>query len=473
MAEQTDVGLIGLAVMGSNLALNIAEKGYRIAVYDRELEVTDAFVANSGTLSSQIFSASDIKSLVAMIKRPRSIILLIKAGSPVDQVIETLAPLLEEGDTIVDGGNTEFNDTVRRSNKLKEKGIHFVGLGLSGGEEGARDGPSLMFGGSEHSWQRIGPLLQEVAVKYNDQPCCAYMGPDGAGNFVKTIHNGIEYADMQMIAEIYGIMKDGFGRGAKEMAPVFTRWNEGELSSYLIEITAKVLSVDDDETSAPLVDVILDKAGQKGTGRWAVIEAQKLGVGATTIEAAVAARSLSADREGRLKTAECFEFDFNEARTQLSNTVSDEDLEQALLLGKIAAYAQGFSILEAARAEHQWPLPMKEIAEVWRAGCIIRSVFLSRIASVYATERAETNLLTAAYFADLINNGHQALRKVVSHAVLCGIPVPALASALSYIDGAAQAKSTANLIQAQRDCFGAHTYKRLDKEGSYHTSWLK
>jgi 6-phosphogluconate dehydrogenase len=469
----SDVGLIGLAVMGSNLALNIAEKGYVVSVYDRELNVTQAFVQNSGSLSNLIVAAEELSAFVSSIKRPRSIILLIKAGAPVDQVIGALLPFLDKGDTIIDGGNTEFKDTVRRSQSLQKKGVHFVGLGVSGGEEGARHGPSLMFGGSRTSWDAISPLLNDIAVKFEGTPCCAYLGEDGAGNFVKTIHNGIEYADMQMIAEIYGIMRDGFSMSAGEIGDVFEDWNNGALNSYLIEITAKALRTIDPETGDPLVDIILDSAGQKGTGRWAVMEAQNLGVSATTLEAAVSARSLSSSRDVRIEASEALALDVVEARNQLSQSTTLQDLEQALLVGKIAAYAQGFSVLDAASQAYGWEIPLGDVAKVWRAGCIIRSSFLNEIANIYDEQTGLSSLLLAPYFSDAVMDGQGALRQTVAQAVLSGLPVPALNSAVSYIDGISQARSTANLIQAQRDFFGAHSFKRLDKDGDHHGCWSK
>ncbi|MBB2973776.1 NADP-dependent phosphogluconate dehydrogenase [Mesorhizobium sp. RMAD-H1] len=467
--EKADIGLIGLGVMGANLALNIAEKGYRVAVYNRTTEKTHEFHENAGELKDRIIPCDTLEQLVGSIRAPRPIILMIKAGDPVDQEIKALKPLLMRDDIIIDAGNANFHDTVRRLNSLAADDPTFVGMGVSGGEEGARHGPSIMVGGTKEAYDRISPVLTAIAAKYQGEPCCALLGPDGAGHFVKTIHNGIEYADMQMIAEIYGILRDGLGLSAPAIGSVFSKWNDGPLNSYLIEITAKVLLAVDPDTGKAAVDVILDSAGQKGTGRWSAIEAQMLGVPATGIEAAVAARSLSALKAER-QVAE-------KAYPSGGTTLSPEDrarfiddLEQGLLAGKIAAYAQGFAVMAAASKEYQWDLPLATIARIWRAGCIIRSQFLDVIAEAFDKGSPE-NLLLAPAFIERMTKGSAALRTVVSTAALSGLPVPALSAALSYFDSYRQARGTANLIQAQRDFFGAHGFKRLDREGDFHGPW--
>ena len=468
---KAEAGLIGLGVMGSNLALNIAEKGFRLAVFDREGTVISGLMETAGSLTSHLVPKLDLEAFVKAIKKPRSIILLIKAGSPVDDVVEMLLPHLDDGDTIIDGGNSEFGDTVRRSIALAPRSIYFVGLGVSGGEKGARHGPSLMFGGSQHSWNQVSPLLNAISAKYEGQPCSAYMGENGAGNFVKTIHNGIEYADMQMIAEVYGLLRDGFGKSATNIGEIFESWNEGAINSYLVEITAKVLKKTDDKTGQPLVDLILDSAGQKGTGRWAVIEAQKLGVSATTLEAAVSARIVSSHRQQRGKASKALEFDLVAARQALAKSLSVGDLERALLIGKITAYAQGFAVLSAASKTYKWNLPLSDIAKIWRAGCIIRSSLLNKIASAFSADRQLENLLESPAFIEEIQFGQSSLRATVSAGISAGLPIPALSAAVSYLDGIRQGRSTANLLQGQRDYFGAHTFERLDLEGPHRGDW--
>lgn len=467
--QLADIGLIGLGVMGSNLALNIAEKGYRVAVYDREAEVLEKFHANAGALQERIIPCASMEQLSQNIAKPRPIIMLIKAGSPVDTEMAKLKTFLEKGDIIIDSGNSDYRDTIRRLNSLGENDPTFVGMGISGGAEGARNGPSMMVGGTAEAYARIEPILDAVAARYKGEPCSARMGPDGAGHFVKTIHNGIEYADMQMIAEIYGILRDACGLKAEEIAPIFAKWNEGPLNSYLIEITAEVLKALDPETGKPVPDIILDAAGQKGTGRWAAIESQILGVPATGMEAAVTARSISSAIELRQKLAATYGDPVQTGAIKADQAFIDS-LEQALLAAKIAAYAQGFAVMAAASKEHEWNLPLATIARIWRAGCIIRSQFLDEIGEAFAAGEVE-NLLLAPAFVVPMNTAAQELRKVVATAVSAGVPVAALSSAISYFDGFRQKRGSANLIQAQRDFFGAHGFKRIDKQGDFHGPW--
>jgi len=465
---QAEIGLIGLGTMGSNLALNIAENGHDIAVFNRTTAKTGTFFEAAGELRSKIIPCSSIEEFVRSIRPPRPIIMMILAGEPVDEQIDVLRPLLAKGDIMIDAGNANFRDTLRRTRTLEGTGFHYLGVGVSGGEVGARHGPSIMVGGAQASYARVEPVLLDISAKYEGQPCCAWLGEDGAGHFVKTIHNGIEYADMQMIAEIYGIMRDGLGMTPKDMAPVFSRWNEGRLNSYLIEITAAVLETEDAETGKPIVDIILDRAGQKGTGRWSAIEAQQLGVAATGIEAAVAARSLSALKTEREAAAKVYH-SFNEPLQRDAALL--QDLELALLAGKIAAYAQGFAVMSGASRDYRWDLPLPEIARIWRAGCIIRSQFLSEIATAFEGTEGQTNLLMMPAFVQMMSEAQGGLRRVVARAATAGLPVPALASALSYFDMYRQARGTANLIQGQRDYFGAHSFERIDKPGAHHGPW--
>ena len=462
------IGLVGLGTMGAALALNIAEEGYPIAVTNRTVSKIGAFVDDAGPLADKIVPRDELADFVAAIARPRVIIVMIKAGKPVDDQIDALMPLLDTGDTIVDAGNANYRDTERRAKLLEGTGVHFVGLGVSGGEEGARHGPSMMMGGSEASWEAMREVLEAVAAKHEGDPCVDRLGPGGAGHFVKTIHNGIEYADMQMIAETYGLMRDGLGMEPDAMASVFERWNEGRLRSYLIEITAKVLAVRTD--GGAIVDRIVDAAGQKGTGRWAAIEAIEMGVPATAITQAVAARAVSSLRAEREAAAEAIDVAGEPMEGERDALIAD--LEAALLAGKAAAYAQGFAVMREASETNGWGLPLARIAEVWREGCIIRSDFLSTIATALKNERkAPANLLVVPAFTAMIVEALPALRRVVSRAAASGVPVPALGSALSYIEDYRRARGTANLIQAQRDFFGAHGYELIGEEGERHGPW--
>jgi 6-phosphogluconate dehydrogenase len=393
---------------------------------------------------------------------------MVKAGEAVDEQIALLKDVLGRDDIIIDAGNANFRDTVRREKAMAGTGLQFIGMGVSGGEEGARHGPSIMVGGPELSYQRVEKVLNAISAKYKKSSCCAWMGPDGAGHFVKMIHNGIEYADMQMIAEVYGIMRDGLGMKADEIASVFAKWNTGKLNSYLIEITAKVLAARDGKVA--LVDVILDKAGQKGTGKWSVIEAQELAVAGTAIEAAVAARILSSMKEERVLAEEAYGISRKKMKPK-SRAVFLKQLEAALYAAKICAYAQGFAVLEQASQQYSWNLPLGEVASIWRAGCIIRSQFLDVITASYGKRKAGGNLLMAPVFAAAMKESHLALRRTVADAALAGLPTLALGSALSYFDTYRQARGTANLIQGQRDFFGAHSFERTDKPGIFHGSW--
>jgi 6-phosphogluconate dehydrogenase len=467
---QAEIGLIGLGVMGANLALNIAEKGFVIAVYNRTWATTEKFVADAGPLASRIIACRTMADLASIIRTPRPVIIMVKAGEAVDEQINGLCEVLEHDDIIIDAGNANYHDTVRRDAALSKTGLTFIGMGVSGGEEGARRGPSIMVGGLEQSYKRVEKVLTSIAAKYKKEPCCAWIGTDGAGHFVKTMHNGIEYADMQMIAEIYGLMRDGLGMKSPEMAKVFAKWNTGKLNSYLIEITAKVLATSDAKTRKPLVDVIVDRAGQKGTGKWSVIEAQHLGVPATTLEAAVAARVLSSMKVERTRAEMLYKF----GRKKLSpnsKAAFIKQLESALYAGKIAAYAQGFAAMEQASTEKGWNLPLGTIASIWRAGCIIRSQFLDLI--TLAFRKTSGNLLMTKEFASMMKGNHEALRKTVADAASAGLPVLALSAALGYFDGYRQSRGTANLIQGQRDFFGAHTFERTGEEGFHRGKWVQ
>lgn len=467
---QADIGVLGLGTMGANLALNIAEKGFTVAVHNRTTAKAFALRDGNPDLGENILPTETLKGFVGALKSPRLVLFMVTAGELVDDEMQRIMPLLSPGDVLIDAGNADFNDTVRRSAAVEETGLHFVGMGVSGGELGARHGPSIMVGGARKTYPLIEPILQKIAAKYEGVPCVAWLGPDGAGHFVKTIHNGIEYADMQMIAEIYGIMRDGIGLKPAEMATIFADWNTRGLASYLIEITAVTLAETDPDTGRPMVDVIVDEAGQKGTGRWAVIEAQKLGVGATTIEAAVSARGVSS-RRGERETASTLYRQVETDGAEFGDEAAHiSELEEALETAKIIAYAQGYATMAAASEEYGWSLPLAEIARIWRAGCIIRSRFLDDIAKAYDAASV-VNLLQAPDFVARVAAGQQALRGVVAKAAFAGIPVPALSASLAYFDDYRRARGTTNLTQAQRDLFGAHTFRRLDREGVFHHKW--
>lgn len=469
MAEY-ELGLIGLAVMGQNLALNMADHGFRVAVYNRTIAKVDEFLRKEAR-GTGIAGAHSLEQLVSLLQRPRRVMLMVKAGPPVDEFIRTLIPLLEPGDIIIDGGNSNFEDTIRRTAEVEAQGMLYVGMGVSGGELGARHGPSLMPGGSPAAWPHIRPIFQAIAAKVDDgSPCCDWVGENGAGHFVKMVHNGIEYGDMQLISEAYHLLKDLAGLSYPEMQQTFAAWNRGKLDSYLIEITRDILGYLD-EDGTPLLEKILDSAGQKGTGRWTVNAALENGVPLTLIAEAVLARSLSALKDERVQASRVLKgpsIAFAGDRAALV-----QDIQQALYAAKIVSYAQGFMLMQAAAQQYGWRLNYGGIALLWRGGCIIRSAFLGKIQEAYATEPALSNLLLAPYFRAEVDQAQAAWRRVVALAVQSGLPVPAMSSALSFFDGYRLERLPANLIQAQRDYFGAHTYERVDRPRGqfFHTDW--
>jgi 6-phosphogluconate dehydrogenase len=465
---QAQIGLIGLGTMGAALSLNIADKGFPIAVWNRTTETTHAFVAGAGPLAKMLTPTDTLEALVRAIKPPRAIILMVPAGKAVDDQIAALMPHLAPDDLIIDAGNAEFHDTDRRSAAAKASGKYrFLGMGVSGGEEGARHGPSIMGGGEKADWDRVRPVLEAISAKYRGTPCATWMGIDGAGHFVKAVHNGIEYADMQMIAEVYGVMRDGLGMDAPAISGVFKGWNRGTLQSYLIEISGEVAAATDGITGRPLLDMILDKAGQKGTGRWTAIEAQHLAAPIPVIEAAVMARNVSS----RLAERAEGEAVFGPAPKRLpSAALSVGALEQALIAGKILCYAQGFGLIGAASASFGWSLPLPDIARVWREGCIIRSGMLNDMATAL-TDHPGRNLMLAPYFADHLRRAEGGLREVVATGARHGLPLPALSAGLAWFDMMRTARGTANMIQGQRDFFGAHGFDRTDGKDLHHGPW--
>jgi 6-phosphogluconate dehydrogenase len=469
MPEQ-DIGLIGLAVMGENLVLNMESKGFSVAVYNRTLEKVDRFVAGRGK-GKNIVGCHSIEELVANLKRPRKVMLLVKAGDPVDQFIEKLIPHIEEGDIVIDGGNSHFPDTIRRTKHVESKGLLYIGTGVSGGEEGALRGPSMMPGGSPGAWPHVKDIFQSICAKTESgEPCCDWVGRDGAGHFVKMVHNGIEYGDMQMICETYQLMKYGLGMSNDAMHAVFKTWNEGELDSYLIEITRDILAFRDEDGNYVL-DLILDTAGQKGTGKWTAIAALNEGMPLTLIGEAVFARCLSALKEERVAASKILQGKVDAFDGDKEAFI--DDLRRALYASKIVSYAQGFQLLRAAAATYAWDLNYGNIALMWRGGCIIRSVFLGKIKEAFDKNPELTNLLLDPFFADVVQKAQGAWRNVAATAVKLGVPAPALNSALAFFDGYRSERLPANLLQAQRDYFGAHTYERVDKpRGEYfHTNW--
>ncbi|KJE27238.1 6-phosphogluconate dehydrogenase [Geobacillus kaustophilus] len=469
MAKQ-QIGVIGLAVMGKNLALNIESKGYSVAVYNRSREKTDEFLQEAK--GKNIVGTYSIEEFVNALEKPRKILLMVKAGAPTDATIEQLKPHLEKGDILIDGGNTYFKDTQRRNKELAELGIHFIGTGVSGGEEGALKGPSIMPGGQKEAHELVRPIFEAIAAKVDGEPCTTYIGPDGAGHYVKMVHNGIEYGDMQLIAEAYFLLKHVLGMDANELHEVFADWNKGELNSYLIEITADIFTKIDEETGKPLVDVILDKAGQKGTGKWTSQNALDLGVPLPIITESVFARFISAMKDERVKASKVLSGPavkpFEGDRAHFIEAV-----RRALYMSKICSYAQGFAQMKAASEEYNWNLRYGDIAMIFRGGCIIRAQFLQKIKEAYDRDPELPNLLLDPYFQDIVERYQDALREIVAIAAMRGIPTPGFASALAYYDSYRTAVLPANLIQAQRDYFGAHTYERVDKEGIFHTEWLK
>ena len=467
-----DIGLIGLAVMGENLALNIASRGYSIAVYNRTTSVTDAFTADRGK-QPNVVGCRTLEDLVASLKTPRKVMMMVKAGPAVDQLIATLTPLLSKGDVIIDGGNTLPSDTDRRTKEVEASGLLYIGTGVSGGEEGALKGPSLMPGGSKAAWPLIQPIFQAIAAKVGpkgDIPCCDWVGPRGAGNYVKMVHNGIEYGDMQLICEAYWLLKQAAGLSNDQLAKVFDTWNRGELDSYLIEITRDIFTARDPGTNDYVVDKILDKAGAKGTGKWMSQLALDMGVPSTLVTEAVYARCLSAMKEQRTRASRVLVGPDMHNRGDTHLFI--EQVRQALYASKIASYAQGFVQLAAAAKENEWQLDYRSIAMLWRGGCIIRAQFLERIAEAYDAEPNLENLMLAPYFQKALADSQSAWRHVIASAATIGVPVPGFMAALAYYDGYRHERLPANLLQAQRDYFGAHTYERTDKPGTFHTEWL-
>ncbi len=498
--ERADIGLIGLAVMGQNLVLNMNDHGFKVAVYNRTASTTREFLEGPAA-GTQVRGHEDLESFVAAIKRPRRVMLMVKAGKPVDAVIHELAPLLDTGDVIIDGGNSNHQDSTRRAHELREHGLLYVGTGVSGGEEGARHGPSIMPGGHPEAWSLVKDVLQAIAAKVDGVPCCDWVGPDGAGHFVKMVHNGIEYGDMQLIAEAYHLMDQVLGMDAATIGDVFAQWNEGRLDSYLVEITADIFRAKD-EDGAPLVEKILDAAGQKGTGKWTATEALEHGVPLTLISEAVFARFLSALKDERVRAAKVLQGPGVEgadpasggqaadrsdepnsaagtsgetARGGLSGDAASfvDDIEDALYASKIASYAQGYMLMRAAGDAYDWDIDYGAVAQMWRGGCIIRSRFLSDIHAAYQDDPKLANLLLAPFFHREIDDAQAGWRRVVARAAMAGVPAPAMAAALAFYDGYRSARLPANLIQAQRDYFGAHTYERVDAERGtfFHTDW--
>lgn len=467
---QADIGLIGLAVMGQNLVLNIESRGYAAAVYNRTAERTREFMEQRAG-GKKILAGYSIEEFLGSLKRPRKVMIMVKAGKPVDEVIGQLEPYLEKGDILIDGGNSFFQDTIRRTRELEAKGFRYIGTGVSGGEEGALHGPSIMPGGTREAYDQVGKILLEISAKIDGEPCCTYIGSDGAGHYVKMVHNGIEYGDMQLIAEAYMLMKNALGMSHEQMQRTFTEWNKGELDSYLIEITADILSKTDPETGEPLVELILDKAGQKGTGKWTSQSALDLGISTPTVAEAVFARCISAVKEQRVEASSVL----SGPNTAFHGDGEEfiESIRQALYASKICSYAQGFALMQSAAQEYGWDLKPGEIAMIWRGGCIIRAKFLGKIKEAYDRNPDLRNLLMDPYFSKIVQNNQLRWRQVVSTAIQMGVPVPGFSSAITYYDAYRNERLWANMIQAQRDYFGAHTYQRTDREGIFHTEWTK
>ncbi|APC49692.1 NADP-dependent phosphogluconate dehydrogenase [Virgibacillus halodenitrificans] len=469
MAKQ-QIGVIGLAVMGKNLAMNMESRGYSVAVYNRSVEKTEVFMANEAK-GKNFVGATSIEEFIESLEKPRKIMLMVKAGDATDATIATLKPYLEKGDILIDGGNTLYEDTIRRNKELEKTGIHFIGTGVSGGEEGALKGPSMMPGGQKEAYDLVAPIFEAIAAKVDDAPCTTYIGPDGAGHFVKMVHNGIEYGDMQLISEAYFILKHVLGLDTDELHDVFADWNKGELDSYLIEITADIFKKKDEDTGQPLIDVILDTAGQKGTGKWTSKNALDLGVPLPLITESVFARFISAMKDERVKASKVLSGPAPEAFTGDKGELI-EAVRKALYMSKICSYAQGFAQMRAQSEEYGWDLKYGDIAMIWRGGCIIRAHFLQKIKEAYDRDPALANLMLDPYFKEIVEGYQSALREVVSVAVKHGIAVPTFSSAIAYYDSYRSEDLPANLLQAQRDYFGAHTYQRKDKEGTFHTNWF-
>ncbi|HEX4790346.1 MAG TPA: NADP-dependent phosphogluconate dehydrogenase [Actinospica sp.] len=471
---RAQIGVTGLSVMGRNLARNLARHGFTVALHNRSVERTRSLVAEHGDEGDFVPSES-MEEFVASLRRPRAVIVMVKAGAATDAVIEELTGLLEPDDIIIDCGNTHFTDTIRREKELAERGLHFVGTGVSGGEEGALNGPSIMPGGSEQAYRTLGPIFEKIAAQVEGTPCAVHVGPDGAGHFVKMVHNGIEYADMQLIAESYDLLRSGLGASPAQIAEIFREWNEGDLESFLIEITANVLAHTDAGTGKPFIDIVADRAEQKGTGRWTVQSALDLGVPITGIAEATFARSLS----GHVSQREAAQAAFADRAGDVADPTSVvedpkqfvEDVRNALYASKIVAYAQGFDHIKAGSEEYGWDIDRGAMATIWRGGCIIRARFLDRIRAAYADDAQLESLLVAPYFADAVAAGAESWRRVISTAVRAGIPTPTFSSSLAYLDALRRPRLPAALIQGLRDNFGAHTYQRVDREGSFHTLW--
>jgi 6-phosphogluconate dehydrogenase len=473
MAELCDFGLIGLAVMGENLALNVESRGYRVAVYNRTTAKVDELIEGRAK-GKNFVGCHSLEELVSSLKTPRKVMMMVKAGPAVDDLMETLIPLLSPGDILIDGGNTYYADTERRTKYVEGKGFLFVGTGVSGGEEGALLGPSMMPGGSEAAWPHVKPIFQAISAKVgpnDDIPCCEWVGPRGAGHYVKMVHNGIEYGDMQLICEAYFLLKEALGLSNDDLYDVFQKWYEGELNSYLIEITRDIFSVKDDSGDGFLVDRIMDKAGAKGTGKWMSQLALDLGVPSTLVTEAVYARCLSAMKDARVRASKVLSGPSSKYTGDRAKFI--EQIREALYASKICSYAQGFVQLQAAAIEHDWPLNFGNCALLWRGGCIIRAVFLDRIKEAFDADPNLENLLLAPYFQQAVQKAQDGWRHVVSTAALLGIPTPAFSAALAYYDGYRRERLPANLLQAQRDYFGAHTFERVDQPGTFHAEWLK
>lgn len=465
-----NIGVIGMAVMGKNLALNIADHGYSVSIYNRTTEVMEEVLKENP--NSGLTGYKTLEDFVASLESPRKIIVMVKAGKPVDAILDQLIPLIDKGDIVVDAGNSFYLDTIRREKYYRDLGFNFVGMGVSGGEEGARFGPAIMPGGSLEAHAHLKPILEAISAKVDGEPCTTYIGTDGAGHYVKMVHNGIEYGDMELISEAYHLLKDVAGLSNKELADVFTEWNKGDLNSYLIEITSHIFKTKDDLSDNDIIDVIKDNAGQKGTGIWTTKESMDLGVHTSVITSAVFARFISARRSERIHAKNLLPV--NTTKIDVNREEFIEKVRLALYLSKIVSYAQGFVLLAEAAKHYNWNLDFKSISKIFRGGCIIRAQFLNRIAEAYEKNPNLENLLLDDYFMDIVKNGLGALREVNSIAVLSGIPVPALNSAISYYDAYRSDALSTNLVQAQRDYFGAHTYERLDREGSFHfETWGK
>jgi 6-phosphogluconate dehydrogenase len=467
--KQNDFGLMGLAVMGQNLVLNVETHGFSVSVFNRTTSKMEDFLKQS-CQGRKIDGFADLSAFVQSLKKPRKIMLMVKAGEAVDEFIDKLLPMIDKGDILIDGGNSFFADTVRRNKSLASKGILYVGTGVSGGEEGALKGPSIMPGGQKEAYDAVAPIFLAISAKVQGDPCCAYIGPDGAGHYVKMVHNGIEYGDMQLISEAYYIMRNALGMEAPELHKTFARWNKGDLDSYLIQITSDIFARIDPDTGLPLVEVIKDAAGQKGTGKWASQSALDLGIPTPTIAEAVFARCISAIKDERVAASKLLKGPDGKYRGDRKAFV--EAIRQALFASKICSYAQGFALMRAAGREYRWPLNFGEISMIWRGGCIIRAQFLQRIKDAFDKSADLPNLLLDPYFKKVVEKSQDNWRKVIVAATRLGIPVPAFTSALGYFDSYRREKLCANLLQAQRDYFGAHTYERLDKPGVFHTEWL-